>query len=923
MKKLNLMILVMMAAMVLQCNKMSAAEVDADAALSLAQAFLSSQRAGKQMPAGGTLSLTHVERSAQGRGGQACYYVFNGEGDAGYVLVAGDDRVEPILGYGPGNVDMSQIPCNMQWWLDGYKRQIEWLREHPELQAVDAPRRSPVEGQTIEPMVTCQWNQDEPYDWECAVYEGELCLTGCVATALAQVMYYWKFPDVLPELPEYTSYSLQIVHEPLPSVSVDWDNMLDDYYRNDYTDQQGHAVARLMRYCSQACLSDCSPGGTGSIGMNQMLALKLFGYSHRVDFLTRDSYSNDEWRAMVDEELLSRRPVLYGGNDGYGGHAFVIDGYDNGLYHVNWGWGGIFDGYFELDLLDPFPGCAFMYMQDMVYQIYPADGNEGEAPTNYDFEEDGIYYKLQDNKALVTNRDADYNTYSGHVEVPSTVTHDGVTYRVTGIGDKAFAMCEDMESISLPYIESIGHYSFARCTGLREVTLGKAFKHGGRCSFYSSNGIECVNIEDIEAWTEIDFETLSANPMYLAQHVYCNGEELTHLVIGGEVQLVKQCTFSCVKSLKSVTFEDGVRTIGDYAFYGCPNLERVTLPDGLRHVGYSAFYNCQNLNDLQMKGRVGTFAEYAFSGCPLQGTLTFPAHVDTIGYAAFCSCDFDKLVFHDVDRIDDDAFFYSPNLEQLSFQGVVKSIGSYVFEECPAIKCVDVKDMQSWCQMEFDNSTANPLSITHQLHVAGEAVTRLEVPAGVSAIHDYAFIYCDSLTSVTVEGGSIGKSAFYQCSNIEEVSLGDSVDSVGQQAFYGCREIKKLTLGRGLKTLSARAFSQNLNIRDITCRALVPPVIEEKNCFPSNVYKKATLTVPVISLQDYKNAENWKQFVNMDCDVLGVGDVNGDGEVNIADVNAVIKEILTGSSGFACDVNGDDDVNIADVNAIIDMILRL
>ena len=920
MKKVNLMILVMMAAMTLLGKKMSAAEVGADVALSLAQQFVTNGRAGKLMPPEGTLRLAHVERPAAGA--PADFYVFNTSDDGAFVIISGEDRVKPILGYGSGSFDVERVPCNVRWWLDGYKRQIEWLREHPQEKAVDAPRRSPAEGQTIEPMVTCHWSQDEPYDWECAMYEGELCLTGCVATALAQVMYYWKLPDVLPELPGYTSSTLRIVHEPLPSVSVDWDNMLDDYYQ--YTDQQGHAVARLMRYCSQACRSDCSPSGTAASPLDQMLSLKLFGYSRRVDFVARDSYSNDEWRAMVDGELLSRRPVLYGGRDGSGGHAFVIDGYDNGLYHVNWGWRGYYDGYFELDLLDPYPGRAYMYRQDMVYQIYPADGNEGEVPTNYDFEEDGIYYKLQGNEALVTNRDADYNTYSGHVEVPRTVTHDGEIYRVTGIGDKAFTMCEDLESVSMPYIESIGHYSFVQCTNLREVTLGKTFKHGGLYSFYASEGIDRVNIEDIEAWAEIDFETLPANPMCYARHVYCNGEELTHLVIGGEVPSVKQFTFGGVQCLKSVTFEDGVKTIGDYAFYECPNLERVTFPDDLRHVGYSAFYYCPSLNDLQMKGRVGTFGEYAFYGCPLQGTLTFPAHVDTISYAVFCYCDFDKLVFHDVDRIVDYAFFYSPNLEQLSFQGVVKSIGSYVFEECPAIKRVDVKDVQSWCQMEFDNSTANPLSITHQLHVDGQLVTRLEVPAGVDAIHDYAFIYCDSLTSVTAGAqlSSIGKSAFYKCANIEEVTLGDSVAVVGQQAFYGCSKLERLTIGRGLQSLEARAFSQDNVIKEITCLALEPPVMENKNCFPSAVYKKAVVSVPCNALEAYKNDDYWSQFTNLVGVGLSAGDVNGDGEVNIADVNAVIDEIFDGIGNPAADVNGDGEVNIADANTIIDLILR-
>ena len=912
---------IVLAALALLAMNVSAADVDADAALARATDFFSAKKQGKLLSTGVNLTLAHVEHSTKNPV-QADFYVFNAEGDGGYVIVAGDDRVEAILACGNGSLEMDKIPSNMRWWLDGYKRQIEWLREHPGLQAVDKPRHSPAEGQTIEPMVTCHWSQEEPYDWECAVYEGEYCLTGCVATALAQVMYYWRYPDVLPELPGYTSETLQIVHEPLPSVSVDWDNMLDDYYANQYTDQEGHAVARLMRYCSQACYSDCSPGGTGSSTMNQMLSLLSFGYSRRVDFLARDSYSNDEWRAMVDEELLSRRPVLYGGSSGSGGHAFVIDGYDDGLYHVNWGWGGYYDGYFELDLLDPYPGCAFMYRQDMVYHIYPDDGSDGEAPTNYDFEKDGIYYKFNGNDVVVTNRDADYNSYSGHVEVPRTVTHDGVTYRVTGIGDKAFALCENLESVSMPYIESIGHYSFIHCLGLREVTLGKTFKHGGLFSFYDSGEIERVNIEDIEAWTQVDFETLPANPMYVAQHVYCNGEELTHLVISGRVSSVKQYTFGSVRSLKSVTLEDGVKTIGDYAFYECPNLESVTLPDGICHVGRNSFMYCNGLTNLEFKGSVGKIDEFAFYGCPIGGTLTFPAHVDTICYASFCYGDIDRLVLHDVDRIVDYAFFFNPNLEQVSIQGVVKSIGYGAFEECPAIKRVDVKDISSWCQIEFENAAANPVSFSHQLHVDGKPVTQLEVPASVHAIHDYAFINCDSLTSVTAQVASIGMSAFYKCAGLAEVTLGDSVADIGQQAFLGCSQLQHVELGRGLRSIGARAFSQDNAINDITCRALVPPAVESKNCFPSSAYRKATVTVPMIALNDYHNADYWSQFAHLEGMSLGEGDVNGDGEVNIADVNAVLDAILRGDSGARFDVNGDGDVNICDVNAIIDLILH-
>ena len=316
--------------------------------------------------------------------------------------------------------------------------------------------------------------------------------------------------------------------------------------------------------------------------------------------------------------------------------------------------------------------------------------------------------------------------------------------------------------------------------------------------------------------------------------------------------------------------------------------------------------------------------EYAFYANPFQGTLTFPAHVDTINYAAFCYCDFDQLVFHDVDRIVDYAFFSCPNLEQLSIQGEVKSIGSNVFENCSAMKRVDVNDLSLWCNITFDDYRANPLYYARHLFMNGEEVCDLAIPAGVKCINDYAFIRCESLNTLTMSNDveSVGEQAFKDCKKLTVATMGDGVRTIGEKAFHGCSKLTEFTFGKRMKTSEMYAFGSCNALVRITSRAVTPPYLKGKSIFPDKVYNNAIVYAPRQSVDAYREALVWKYF-----NIEGVNfmpewcDVNGDGEVNISDVTAIIDIQLKGGVDIAGDVNGDEEVNISDINAVIDLIV--
>ena len=347
---------------------MDAASIDIHEAQSKAAHFLNSRKGTVLSASPAQMRLVHAETSAMDPN-LADYYMFNTHDGNAFVIVPGDDRAIDVLAYGSHAIDINDIPCNMQWMLDHYKKQIDFLRSHPHVRFCDTrPQNSVV----VSPLVSCNWNQRAPFYNQCPTSGTQHCLTGCVATAMAQVMYYWKYPAQAPAMDGYTSEVNGFTVGALPGGTFDWDNMLDVYPTNATT-QQKDAVAMLMRYCGQACYMGYGTSGSGAYSDDELEGMKKFGYNADAVLLGRDDFTAAEWAAMIEEQLAAGCPILYGGVDAdkNAGHAFVVDGCGGGMYHINWGWSGSGDGYF---VLDAFTTMNLIYSseQQMLYQVYPA-----------------------------------------------------------------------------------------------------------------------------------------------------------------------------------------------------------------------------------------------------------------------------------------------------------------------------------------------------------------------------------------------------------------------------------------------------------------------------------------------------------------------------------------------------------------------
>lgn len=298
-------------------------------------------------------------------------YVFNVEASEGFVIVSGDDRTQSILGYAhTGELDMGQMPCNVRWLLSYYDAAIGQLAD--DYTPSSNTTLSGETGTEIPAIVDTQWGQGDPYNAQCPQHEGERCITGCVATAMAQVMNHNRWPQSqTTEIPAYTTNTLHISMPALPAKQFNWDNMT------------AAGIAELMLYCGQTVKMDYNTAASGAMTGDVPEAMKsIFGYSTAASLASRSSYTDEQWVDMIYKELQEGYPVLYFGQSATdGGHAFIVDGYADGKYHINWGWNGYCDGYFTLDKLNPNMENGFNLGQEMVINAWmPAGAEDTNRP---------------------------------------------------------------------------------------------------------------------------------------------------------------------------------------------------------------------------------------------------------------------------------------------------------------------------------------------------------------------------------------------------------------------------------------------------------------------------------------------------------------------------------------------------------------
>ena len=295
------------------------------------------------------------------------FYVFNNPSQGGFVIVAGDQRMGDILGYSSSSdFDLTQIPDGMADLLNFYAQVYMDARQS---YLSPSTLHRAIQWQAVSPLITTKWGQSAPYNAKCPSIDGQRTLVGCGAIAMAQVMKYHRYPFRGQGSFSYTSKTNNIEQSlDFGATTFGWNAMKDSYGSGETATE----VAKLVHACGVSIGMDYGKSWSNSYTVDIPYALiHYFKYAESANNYIRDFFTQEEWEQVVLDELKAKRPMVYRGTnqDDNAGHIYVVDGCDRqGRLHINWGWYGNADGYFQLDNMMP-SGDDYRYYHFMVKGI--------------------------------------------------------------------------------------------------------------------------------------------------------------------------------------------------------------------------------------------------------------------------------------------------------------------------------------------------------------------------------------------------------------------------------------------------------------------------------------------------------------------------------------------------------------------------
>ena len=503
---------------------------------------------------------------------------------------------------------------------------------------------------------------------------------------------------------------------------------------------------------------------------------------------------------------------------------------------------------------------------------------------------------------------------------------------VTLIGFDAFNGCCSLSNVNIPNsVTKICSWAFSNCHGLTSVTIGNSVTEIG-------NGVFCnCNLEEIYCMATV--------PPLIEKYTfseYINGNCIEKYDATLYVPKGSENSYKAADYWENFMNVIGVSIIDDFEVDGIyyhaltentatvikhPEIENyyngdVVIPDSVSYqdmqfavagIDDRAFEDCSELSSVVIGNLVESIGEEAFQGCTDLINLTIGSGVTTIGAKAFNYCNSLQTVAC--------LGTVPPLMENSNCFSTVAYRNAILFVPDGLIETYAATDY--WYKFEKIMGDFEVDGIYYHA-LSGNTAIVIKHP-NIENYYVGDVIIPDSVSYQGLQFAVVGinDKAFEDCSELINVVIGNLVvESIGEEAFQGCTALESITIGSGVATIGAKAFNYCNSLQTVTCLGTVPPVMENSNCFSSAAYRNAILYVPEGLIEAYSAANYWYKFEKiMDHEPAIKGDVNGDGEVNIADINAVIDMILSGTFNAKGDVNGDGEVNIADINAIIDLIL--
>lgn len=533
-------------------------------------------------------------------------YSVYGYEKGGFAIITSDDLAPEVIGYSE-SIFSDGANSNFKWYLDEAEKAVNAIVASGKPFKATAPDPSQY-ATSVAPLITCHWGQESPYNDLCpegtssgsggwqGYGETGRCVTGCVATAMAQVMYYHKSPahgqGTNSVRVKQADGSYNTVTVDFSQSVYDWDNMLDDY-DGHYSYAEGQAVAKLMLDCGVASNMEYATDGSGTYtNLARDGMVNYFGYPATAQFLERDGYSEAEWMNMIFNELSNSRPLLYGGVDMMnGGHEFVFCGYDaQGRVWVNWGWEGSDDGYYDVALLDP-ESYSFSSYQDMVIGI--EGGPRAELEDTVNVETPGELQRLIADSLV---------SQIGSLKVNGSINSTDVKFlrQMTGLDSTGEVSRGTLRTLDLTDATIVaGGEPYLKENSRQLTTTDNQMPERG---FYGSRSLRTLLLPN--SITTLEPGALSGLSA-LDSVSLPEGEDKNYVVENHQVMSKDSTVLLALlpRAGSRVEVNKHVSVVGSYAMAGMHGVSELVFPETVDSLGSYAVANAVGLQALRVNGK--------------------------------------------------------------------------------------------------------------------------------------------------------------------------------------------------------------------------------------------------------------------------------------------------------------------------------